>query len=309
MGQGGSMQWLRGWALAGGCAWGVLAAGAAATTRAAVAVQDDSGVWVRLERPARRIVSLAPHITENLFAAGAGQRLVGVVDYSDYPAQAQILPQVGSYAGPDLERILGLRPDLVVAWQSGNPPGTLARLKALGIPVFLSQPDRLDEIASNIERLGHLAGTDAVASQVARTLQADFADLRRRYGDKAKVRVFYQLWHQPLLTAGGGQIINEAISLCGGDNVFARLPDKAPTVSVESVVAANPDVIVASGMGRETPIGLDGWRQWRSVNAVARGHLFVVLADLMQRPTARLQQGTAQLCEWLDRARRTSPAR
>lgn len=276
------------------CAWGV---------HAEVMVTDDTGAVVRLAQPARRIVSLAPHVTENLFAAGAGGRLVGVVEYSDFPAAALALPRVGGYSRPDLEAIVALKPDLVVGWQSGNPPAVVEKLRALGLPVYLTQPDRLEDIPANIERMGRLAGTDAAADKAAQALTRRLAELRRTHAGKAKVGVFYQLWHQPLLTAGGSQIISEVIRLCGGENVFASLPGKAPTVSAEAVIAADPEAIVASGMGRNSPVGLEGWRKWGSLKAVRRGNLFFVPSDLMQRPTPRLLEGAEQLCGHLDGAR------
>ncbi|MDD3529173.1 MAG: cobalamin-binding protein [Gallionellaceae bacterium] len=276
---------------------------AAAPVRAEIVVRDDSGAVVRLAEPARRIVSLAPHATENLYAAGAGDRLVGAVEYSDYPAAARALPRIGGYSRLDLEAIVALRPDLVVAWQSGNAPGAVARLKALGLTVYQTQPDRLEDIPAGIERLGRLAGTEAVARPAAAAFRQRMAALRARHAGRPAVPVFYQLWHQPLSTAGGGQIISEVIGLCGGANVFAHLADKAPAVSLEAVLAADPEAIVASGMGRDSPIGLDDWRRYARLRAVARDNLFYVPSDLMQRPTPRLLDGAELLCRHLETAR------
>lgn len=277
--------------------------GGAATANAAVTVRDDTGAIVRLAAPARRIVSLAPHASENLFAAGAGKRLVGVVDYSDYPEAAKRITNVGSYERPDLETIVALKPDLVVVWQSGNASGLVRRLNALGFPVYQTQPDRLDDIPANIEKLGRLAGSEAISSRVAADFRRRLAALRARYGARPSVPLFYQAWHQPLLTVGGSQIISEVIRLCGGENIFARLPAKAPNVSMEAVLAADPEAIVASGMGYDTPIGLDDWRKWTRLRAVKNGNLFHVPADLMQRPTPRLLDGAERLCRHLETAR------
>ena len=277
------------------------------TAQAEVSVRDDNGVTVRLPAPAKRIVSLAPHATENLFAAGAGGLLIGVVEYSDYPPAAGAIRRVGNYARPDLEAIVALKPDLVVAWQSGNADATLSRLAALGLTVYQTQPDRLDDIPANIEKLGRLAGTEATANRVAAAFRQRLAALRKQYSTRPAVPVFYQAWHQPLLTVGGDQIISDVIGLCGGRNVFAELAAKAPTVSVEAVLAADPEAIVASGMGRDTPVGLDDWRQWKKLRAVARDNLFFVPADLMQRPTPRLLDGAEQLCRHLETARTRRP--
>ncbi len=281
----------------------ILCCGISLNVSAEVTARDDAGVQVRLAKPARRIVSLAPHATENLYAAGAGDRLAGAVSYSDFPEAARKLPNVGSYDRPDLEAIVALRPDLVVGWQSGNPPAALARLQSLGIPVFLTEPGRLGDIPAGIEKLGRLAGTQAAAQAAADAFRGRFADLRRQYAGRSVVSVFYQAWHRPLWTVGGSQVISDVIRLCGGENVFGQLPGKAPTVSVEAVLAADPEGIIASGMGKDTPVGLEDWRAWPDLRAVARGNLFQVHPDLLQRPTPRILEGAEQVCRHLETAR------
>lgn len=270
---------------------------------AEIAVQDSTGATVKLAAPARRIVSLAPHVTESLYAAGAGARIVGVVEYSDYPEPAKALPRVGGYSRFDLEAIAALKPDLVIAWQSGNSPAAVAKLQALGIPVFLSQPDRLADIADDIERFGQLAGTEATARRAAGQYRQRLAALQKTYAQRSRVSVFYQVWPQPLLTVGGGQIINDVIRLCGGDNVFGQLGSKAPAVSVEAVLAADPEAIVASGMARDSAAGLEPWRAWPKLKAVARDNLFYVPPDLLQRASTRMLDGAETLCRALDAAR------
>src|SRR5690242_4972466 len=185
----------------------VLLATLALSARADVVVRDDSGAEVRLREPARRIVSLAPHITETLFAAGAGTRLVGTVDYSDYPAAAKAVARIGSYANLNLETIVALKPDLVIGWQSGNASAHLERLKKLGIPLFLSQPDRIEDVARNLEEFGQLAGTTEIARPAAAAFRARLAALRERYASRPTVRAFYEIWKEPLMTVGGSQII------------------------------------------------------------------------------------------------------
>ncbi len=280
--------------------------GAAGPAQAEVAVQDDSGQWVRLAQPARRIVSLAPHLTENLFAAGAGEHLVGTVARSDYPPAARTLPQVGTYPRVDLEALLALKPDLVLAWQSGNAPVQIEKLRALGVPLYISQPDRIEDIAREVERLGTLAGTSAQAGTVAAQMRTRLADLRARFGHRgeAPVRTFYQVWHQPIVTVAGTQIIGAAIRLCGGENVFATLPQLAPHVTVEAVVTANPEAIVVSGQDEQRPAWLDDWRRWPSITAVARGNLFFVPARQIQRHTPQFFDGVEALCRQLETARR-----
>ena len=258
--------------------------------------------------PAKRIISLAPHITELLYAAGAGSKLVGNVDYGDYPPEAKALPKVGGYTRPDLEAILALKPDLIIAWQSGNPPAALEKLKAMGIAVHVSQPDRIEDVAREIERFGVLAGTESVANPAAVAFRARHAALATRFSQRPVVDVFYQIWKQPLMTVNDKQIISDAIRLCGGRNVFGSLPILAPTVTVEAVIAANPEVIVASGMGDERPEWLNDWRRWKTLTAVKRDNLYFIPPQEIQRHTPRLLDGAEKLCLALDAAREKRPA-
>jgi len=273
------------------------------SAHAEIVVRDDTGTTVRLDAPARRIVSLAPHITETLFAAGAGAQVVGVVDYSDYPAAAKRLPRVGGYAKLDLEAIVALKPDLAIGWADGNVPAHIEKLRALGIPLYLTQPEHIGDVAHSLERMGELAGTQPLARAAAANFRARLQALGDKYGKRPKVRTFYQIWKQPLMTVGGGQVISDAIRLCGGENVFADLKPLAPTITVEAVLAANPDAIVASGMDEARPEWLDDWRQWKQLAAVQHGNLFFIPPDLIQRHTPRLVEGAEQLCADLETAR------
>ena len=275
--------------------------------RAEVVVKDDSGATIRLAQPAKRIVTLAPHLVETVFAAGAGDRLAGTVEYSDFPAAAKKIRRVGGYSRLDLEAIAALKPDLIIAWQSGNAPAYVDKLRALGFPIYVSQPNRIDDIAAEIERIGVLAGTSAQAVPAAKRFRDRLAGLQQRYSQRPLVRTFYQIWKQPLMTVGGQQIISSVIRLCGGDNVFESLETMAPTVTVEAVIAANPEAIVASGMGDSRPEWLDDWKRWSSITAVARDNLFFVPPDLIQRHTPRLLDGTEQLCRHLETARSRRP--
>ncbi|MGA9394323.1 MAG: cobalamin-binding protein [Azonexus sp.] len=279
-----------------------------APAHAELVFKDDTGREVRLKAPARRIVTLAPHATEILHAAGAGDRLVGTVDYSDYPPSAKALPRVGSYERLDLEAIAALKPDVVIAWETGNPAGQVEKLRTLGLTVYASQPNRMEDIAAQIERFGQLAGSEVLASTAAAQFRQRLETLRRANARKPTVRVFYQIWNNPLMTVGGPQIISDAIQLCGGENVFGTLPQMASTVSVEAVLAANPEAIVATGMGEARPDWLSDWNKWMRMTAVARGNLFHIDPDIMQRHTPRILDGAEQLCAALDVARSRRPA-
>jgi len=278
------------------CGWLSLA-------HAEIVVTDDTGRAVKLPRAAQRIISLAPHLTELLFVAGAGGKMVAAVEYSNFPMAAQKLPRIGSYAAFDIERIAALKPDLVVAWGSGNPPGQVKQIERLGIPVFVSEPQRLEDIAPSLERLGMLAGTASTAREAARAFEAQRAALAARHAGKRTVGVFYEIWNQPLMTVGGDHLISAVLALCGGRNVFAALTQPAAAIGLEAVLRADPEVIVASGMGEERPEWLDAWRRWPQLTAVQRNNLFFVPPDLLQRHTPRILDGAERLCAALDTAR------
>lgn len=283
----------------------LLACGLGAVTQAAPqSVSDDLGGSVSLSQPAQRIVSLAPHATEMLFAAGLGTHLVGAVSYSDYPEAARSIPRVGSYDNPDLERILALKPDLVVAWYSGNPPRPLETLQRLGIAVYQSEPREFEQIPATIEKLGVLGGSRPIASANAAEFRRQLEQLRRHHAEARPIRVFYQLWQQPLMTANNEHLIGKVITLCGGRNVFGTLGQLTPTVSLEAVLAAGPEVIVASGMDTARPEWLDEWRRWPQLPAVQHNALYFIAPDLIQRHSPRILLGARQLCEQLDDARR-----
>jgi iron complex transport system substrate-binding protein len=275
----------------------------AAPLHAQLTIEDDTGRSVALAAPARRIVSLAPHLTEVLFAAGVGARVVGVVAYSDYPAAARALPQVGGYSNVDMEAIAALRPDLVVAWKSGNRDANLDRLAALGIAVYVNESRNLDDVARTLEAFGRLGGNEEGGRIAAEAFRARKAALAARYGGRAAVRTFYQIWDKPLMTINGDHLISDVMRLCGGTNVFADLAQLAPTIGVESVLAANPEVIVASGMGEARPEWLDQWRRWPGLAAASTGNLYFIPPELIQRHTPRILDGTTQLCGFLEQAR------
>lgn len=269
----------------------------------AAAVIDDAGHEVVLDAPAQRIVSLAPSLTELVYAIGAGNKLVGAIEYSDYPEAALELPRVGRHDLVDMETILALQPDLVLAWLTGNPRATVERLRELGLTVYIAEPKRLDSIPSHMRRIGELVGSGDRAEAAITDFSDTLADLESRYSGLAPVRTFYQIWNGPLITAGGNELINDIITLCGGENVFADLQLMAPKVSSEAVLVELPEAIIASGADDGRPAWLDDWYNWPVLPAVAQGNLFHIPPALVQRHTPRALQGAQMMCEQLDQAR------
>ncbi len=265
---------------------------------------DDAGQTITLDHPAQRIVSMAPHITEMLFAAGAGDKVVGVVEYSDYPEAAKKITNIGSATQLDLEILLALKPDLVVVWDSGNPKALVGKIEALGFTVFRSEPRQLGDIATNLEALGVLAGSEETARQAATIFRQQLQDLRQQYVDQSTVRVFYQIWHQPLMTINGQHLISKVIELCGGENIFAELSSLAPQVSLEAVLVENPHAIVIGGIQDDRKKWLQYWLKWDSIAAVKQGSVFVIHPDIIQRHTPRIIQGAQQMCTYLNQVRR-----
>lgn len=265
----------------------------------AVTLTDDRGRVLTLERPAERIVSLAPNLTELLFEAGAGDRLVGAVAYSDYPPAARRLPRVGEAGRIDIERIVVLQPDLVVAWKTGNSREDYERLDRLGLKVYVVELATIARIPDGIEDLGRLTGTSGAAEASAAAFRRRLDALQRRYAGREGVSVFYQIWEQPLMTVSGAHFISDALRLCGGENIFAALGQLAPSVALEAVIAADPQVVLINASAGT----VDAWRRWRDMAAVRLDNLYTIDDDLISRPAPRLLDGVERLCEILDTAR------
>lgn len=267
----------------------------------AVTVHDDAGKPVTLAKPAMRIISMAPHVTELLFAAGGGERVVGAVNYSDYPEAAKLIPRIGSNRDIDIERVMALRPDLIVAWMHGTSERQIDMVRKLGIPVYHSDPQTLEGIPESLLRLAQLMDTQAAARPVAAQLRQQLAALRSRYAGRPTVRAFYQVWDKPLYTLNGRHIVTDALRLCGGVNIFDGLPVTAPVVTIESVLQADPEAIF--GSAEKNYGGVNLWRQYPTMTAVRNANLFTVDGNLLNRAGPRMIAGAAAMCEKLDLAR------
>lgn len=281
------------------CTLAALLASQAAS--AAITVRDDDGNQVTLQKPAQRVIAMAPHVTEMLFAAGGGDKIVGTVTYSDYPEAAKKLPRVGDNRQVDMERIASLKPDLIVIWMHGSSERQIDTLRKLDIPLFHSEPKKLRDIPDNMQRLGQLMGTEAVADKVSAEWRNKLAALTAQYAKRPPVRAFYQVWDKPLYTLSGNHIISDVMRVCGGENVFASLKIIAPVVDVEGVLREDPEAVFATA--EKNYGGVDLWRPYKNMKAVKHDNLFTLDGDLLNRSGPRLIQGTALLCEKLELAR------
>jgi iron complex transport system substrate-binding protein len=287
------------WVLAAGAALALLPAAAAE-----IRLADDRGREVVLPQPAARIVTLAPHLTEIAFAAGAGAKVVGVSAYSDFPPAAARLPVVADHGKVNFEEIATLKPDLALMWTSGNRAPDFERLEARGVRVFATEARRPEDIARILRLVGRLAGTESVADAAARDLEARFAQLRDRYRGRPPVRVFYEIWPEPLMTVNGQHLISYLVELCGGRNVFADAGPLTPTISREQVLAVNPDAILVAAPEARAAERVDGWRSWRALRAGREGRVYAVDPAAAHRMSPRIVDGAVALCATLERARR-----
>ncbi|MEE8343101.1 MAG: cobalamin-binding protein [Gammaproteobacteria bacterium] len=272
---------------------------------AAVSAIDDTGQKIQLSQPARRIISLAPHVTELLFAAGAGDRIVAVTEFSDYPPAARALPRIGDSVRLDRERIVMLKPDLVVAWGSGNQAADLEALRKFGIPLFISEPRQPEDIPRQLESLGTLAGTPETAGKRAKMFRDHLAALRAEYAGRETVSVFFQVAGRPLMTINGEHLISGLLELCGGRNLFGKLSSLAPSVSREAVINLAPEVILYSEYpGNEAADLKLQWDPWQTIPAVKKRQIYGIPVDLIHRAGPRVLEGAERLCAAVDRARR-----
>jgi iron complex transport system substrate-binding protein len=272
----------------------------AAATRT---VHDDTNVPLRVPADNCRIVSLAPGTTAMLFAAGAGRCLIGTIAHSKEPAAAASIPVVGDAETLDFERLLAMRPTTVVVATDVVQRVRIDRIRDLGIPVYEVHVTRLGQMPESVRRLGILTATEAEANRSADSLAAELAQITRRYRDRPRVRVLYQIWDRPIYTIGGRHLINDALNVCGATNVFADLSTAAPAVTREAAVMRDPDLILVSA----PPAPAEEWRaQWRkfpTLSAVRAGHVLSYADERMDRMGPSVIDATASLCELIDRTR------
>ena len=271
-----------------------------------VSAVDDQGKLVVLPAPAQRIISLAPNLTEVLFYIGAGEQIVGADEYSNYPEPAKKIIRVNNHAAANYELILSLKPDLVVAWESGNGEQIIGRIRELGLPLFVLETRKMDAIPNLFGRLGRLTGHDEAATQRDQEFTQRLDRLRENYRHKPSVRAFYQIWNDPFITLNGEHLVSDVIELCGGVNVFGEAIPLVPYVNIEAIMAADPEVIIASGSSEDNEQWRDSWKEWQGISAVTSGNIYLIPPDLMQRHSSRILDGAEYMCDFLQRARTAS---
>jgi iron complex transport system substrate-binding protein len=264
---------------------------------------DDIGKDLCIAAPAQRIITLSPGATELIFAAGAGDKVMAVVNYSDYPPAALSLPSVGSHTRVDMEVLLALNPDLVVTWVTGNPPAQVELLQELGVPTFAIEPRTFEGVSNVIERLSTLAGTEPAGFAEAERFRVGIAALEQQYAGVKPIPVFYQVWEKPLMTVNNEHLIGKVLKLCGGVNVFGDMQRLIPRISAEVVLQADPDAILTGSVDGVSDDQLDEWKKYAGLTAVEKNNLFFVPASPISRPTPRLLDAIQTVCEKLESAR------
>lgn len=261
--------------------------------------------WATTVSP-KRIIALAPHIVESLYEIGAGDNIVATVDYADYPAQALNIPRVGGYHGLQMEKILQLKPDLIIVWKNGNRQQDIEQLVRLGLPLAYSTTGSVADVAAIIEHLGEVTHKRENAKIVADKYRSKLASIRAENSGKAKIKAFYQLWSEPLRTINKNTFIHEMLNICGANNVFADVSTEYPQISLENVVVARPELIVIPDEKSEVKQPKIDWQPWQMIPAVKNNAFIHVNADLIHRSTSRLLDGLADMCNKIDKHRKPS---
>lgn len=275
-----------------------------ASSNSVVEVVDDIGKKITLMQPAKRLVSLSPHLTELAYEAGAGEKLVATVDFANYPEDALKLKRVGSHNAIDTESLLAMEPDLVLAWLSGSGRQSIEYLESLGLNVYVSEPDTLLDISRTIRDIGMLAGTSATSEQTALAFEDRLAVLKANYSGRELLKVFIQVWQQPLITVNGKQLISHVVELCGGKNVFGNETVLAPVITVESLLVRNPEVIIGTAVSARQETWMETWLSFGDIQAVKSNNLYFIKPDLLNRHTSRILQGAEQMCAYFENARK-----
>lgn len=286
----------------------VVSANCFAIDSLAISVVDDKNNTITLKSPAQRVITLAPSLTEMVFTVGAEAKLVATVKSSNFPESAKQIARIGDYEKFNMETLLSYKPDLVLAWSSGNNSQQVERIKKFNIPVYLIEPRQLEDIAKTLRNIGILSGYAVQANQAADNFERRLLQITKANKNKIRLRTFYQIWHDPIYTINGEHVISRIMQICGLDNIFHNARILAPNVTQEAVIDKNPQVIIASGMANgldvEQPEWLSIWTKWHDISAVANENLFFIHPDIINRQSTRILDGAEKMCKQADIARK-----
>ena len=270
---------------------------------AELAITDDVGSEVILVKPAQRVITLAPHLTELVFAIDQGDKLVGVMSFSNYPEAAKKIPRIGSHNTISYESIAKIQPDLILAWGYGNGSEVINKLKSLGFSVYVSEPNKLEGVAATIRKLGILLDAKDKGENEANKFINRLSQLKENYSNRQKISVFYQMSDNPIMTLSGRHLISDVIELCGGFNIFSKAIPIALKVSLESLVRSDPQVVIAGTKKENEEKWLSEWANRISMKAVKNKQVYFIDPDLLIRHGPRIIEGTEKICNYLERSR------
>jgi vitamin B12 transport system substrate-binding protein len=253
-----------------------------------------------------RIIALSPHSVEMLFAIGAGDRIIATTKFANYPAQAESIPRVGGYNGIQIEKILTLKPDLIIAWMDGNKIEDIEKMERLGLNVYRSKTRSLDNIPNELIKLGKMIGLTDSGRHAAEAFNARIVKIRLENKHKTPVKFFYQLWDEPLRAMAAGSWINTVMAACGGENVFNDPMLDYPEVSIENVLIAAPEAFVIPSHHGSYTASVDKWRKWPEIPAIANDQIYFIDGDLLHRFSTRVLDGMEQVCKAFDKVRASS---
>jgi len=258
---------------------------------------------VEQSKPINRIIALSPHSVEMLFVLGAGDRIIATTKFSNYPPKAEDIPRIGGYNGIQIEKILALKSDLIIAWMDGNKIEDIEKMEKLGLNVYRSKTRSLDNIANELILFGEMIGLEDSGQQAANAFNARLKKIRTKNENKSPVRYFYQLWDEPLRAMAAGSWINAVMSACGGKNVFNNPALDYPEISIENVLIAAPEVFVIPSHHGTYTGGVDKWKKWPEIPAIANDQIYFIDGDLLHRFSTRILDGMEQVCIAFDKVR------
>lgn len=265
--------------------------------------KQTSAEQLNSQQPSPRIIALAPHIVEMLYEVGAGDLIIGTTDHADFPEQAKEIPRVGNYAKLSIEQILSLDPDLIIAWRTGNPSDDLARLEKMGIKIVYSEPEKLEDVAKEIQAFAKIANAEAQGKVVADAYLARLAKIKAQYQDKTPIKVFFEMWSRPLTTVANNSWPQQQLAICKADNPFIKSATDYPQINIELVVLKAPEIIIQPTSEGHRNKDMVNWQQWPQMPAVKANAFLRPNADKIYRMTSRVLDELSLLCQGIDRYR------